>query len=194
VVSTEHFLLDLICEDGEVSRQPVEQLPLRSVGGEVPDQGAIGRVPAELFQLSLIVLHGTLPFAAPLFRPGELFNRMAGHFAQPVERDVSAERTPYHHMGDVLSLLVIASVGQDATSFLQGCVHVGDSAGIQPGHGAYLGGCNPGERSHSLMCEPVSACLAFRSNSSLSAPCGSNLASSRKRFASKARRSSRGID
>jgi hypothetical protein len=41
----------------------------------------------------------------------------------------------------------------------------------------YLGGCKPGYVSHSLMCEPVSACRALRISASRTAPGGSNLAS-----------------
>ena len=57
-----------------------------------------------------------------------------------------------------------------------------------------LGGCNPGDASHSLMCEPVSACRAFRISSSRAAPGGSCKASSRRRFASCANRTSRLVD
>jgi len=56
-----------------------------------------------------------------------------------------------------------------------------------------LGGCNPGDASHSLMCEPVSACRAFRISSSRAAPGGSCKASSRSRFASCPKRTS-GVD
>jgi hypothetical protein len=55
----------------------------------------------------------------------------------------------------------------------------------------YFGGCSSGDRSHSLMCEPVSAWRAFRRRVSRAAPGGSVLAFSRRRFASSARRSSR---
>jgi hypothetical protein len=51
-------------------------------------------------------------------------------------------------------------------------------------------GCKTGERSHSLMCEPVSAWRAFRKACSRAMPGGSSLASSRRRLASAARRSS----
>jgi hypothetical protein len=57
-----------------------------------------------------------------------------------------------------------------------------------------LGGCNPGDASHSLMCEPVSACRAFRIRSSRAAPGGSCEASSRRRFASWVSRTSSGVD
>jgi hypothetical protein len=56
---------------------------------------------------------------------------------------------------------------------------------------AYLGGCRPGDSSQSLICAPVSHCRARRKSSSRTAPGGSNLASSRRRFASSARRISR---
>jgi hypothetical protein len=56
----------------------------------------------------------------------------------------------------------------------------------------HFGGASPGELSHSLICEPVSACRAFRSARSRSIPGGSDLASSRRRCACSARRSSRG--
>lgn len=55
----------------------------------------------------------------------------------------------------------------------------------------HFGDCSPGERSHSLMCNPVSARLALRIISSCSGPGGSNLAASRNRFASSASRASR---
>lgn len=54
----------------------------------------------------------------------------------------------------------------------------------------HVGARRPGDRSHSLMCEPVSACRALRINRSRSIPGGSDLASSRRRKASYARRSS----
>ena len=57
-----------------------------------------------------------------------------------------------------------------------------------------LGGCNPGDASHSLICEPVSACRAFRISSSRAAPGGSCKASSRRRFASWVSRTSREVD
>jgi hypothetical protein len=56
---------------------------------------------------------------------------------------------------------------------------------------AYFGGCNPGERSHSLIWQPVSACRALRISRSRSTPCGVPLASWRNRIASSAKRSSR---
>ena len=56
---------------------------------------------------------------------------------------------------------------------------------------SYSGGCSPGDLNHSLKCEPVSACLALRRRASRSKPAGSFLASSLKRTASWARRSSR---
>jgi hypothetical protein len=37
-------------------------------------------------------------------------------------------------------------------------------------HTGHFGGCNPGERSHSLMCEPVSHWRALRSKSSRMIP------------------------
>jgi hypothetical protein len=55
-----------------------------------------------------------------------------------------------------------------------------------------LGGCKPGDSSHALICEPVSACRALRISSSRAAPGGSCRASSRRRFASCASRTSRG--
>lgn len=54
----------------------------------------------------------------------------------------------------------------------------------------YPGGRSPGDRSHSLIRDPVSACRALRIISSRLAPGGSNLASARRRFASSASRSS----
>src|SRR3954463_16677832 len=47
--------------------------------------------------------------------------------------------------------------------------------------GGYFGGCRPGDASHSLMCEAVSASRALRIISSRNAPGGSNLASVRRR-------------
>jgi hypothetical protein len=58
---------------------------------------------------------------------------------------------------------------------------------------AYVGALSPGEESHSLMHEPVSACRAFLSVASRIAPGGSSFASSRNRFASSARRSSKDL-
>ena len=49
-VSAAHFLLNLICKTTEMDCQPIEQLPLRAVQGEVSDQGAFGRVPTKLFE------------------------------------------------------------------------------------------------------------------------------------------------
>ena|SRR6185312_11126229 len=57
---------------------------------------------------------------------------------------------------------------------------------------AQRGAWRRGDRSHSLMCAPVSACRALRIMCSRSAPGGSDLAVSRNCFASSARRSSRG--
>jgi hypothetical protein len=54
---------------------------------------------------------------------------------------------------------------------------------------SYFGGCNPGELSHSFMRQAVSACLPLRINSLRSAPGGSVLACSLRRFASCASRS-----
>jgi hypothetical protein len=54
----------------------------------------------------------------------------------------------------------------------------------------YSGGRSPGDCSHSLMWDPVSACRALRIISSRLAPGGCNLASARRRFASSASRSS----
>jgi len=63
---------------------------------------------------------------------------------------------------------------------------------FQPCHRrSYLGGCSSEDRSHSLMCKPVSAWRALRRTSSRAAPGGSLLASSLRRFASWERRSSR---
>jgi hypothetical protein len=56
---------------------------------------------------------------------------------------------------------------------------------------AYLGGCSPEDSSHSLICEPIPAWRARRKRDSCTMRGGSDLASSRKRFASSARRSSR---
>src|SRR3954447_14683722 len=57
-----------------------------------------------------------------------------------------------------------------------------------------LGGCKPGDSSHALICEPVSACRALRISSSRASPGGSCKASSRRRFASCASRTSRVVD
>jgi hypothetical protein len=57
-----------------------------------------------------------------------------------------------------------------------------------------LGGCKPGDSSHALICEPVSACRALRISSSRASPGGSCKASSRRRFASCANRTSRLVD
>ncbi len=54
-----------------------------------------------------------------------------------------------------------------------------------------VGLCSSGDESHSLMCEPVSACRALRRRDSRAAPGGSDLACARRRFASSARRTSR---
>jgi len=54
----------------------------------------------------------------------------------------------------------------------------------------YFGGCCPGELSHSLMCEPVSACRARRISRSRSTPWGVPRASLRSFAASLARRTS----
>jgi hypothetical protein len=43
-----------------------------------------------------------------------------------------------------------------------------------------LGGCKPGDSSHALICEPVSACRAFRISSSRATTGGSCRASSRR--------------
>jgi hypothetical protein len=59
------------------------------------------------------------------------------------------------------------------------------------GRCSYSGGLSSGDRSHSLMCEPVSHWRALRRMTSRSGPGGSALACSRRRFASVARRSSR---
>lgn len=59
---------------------------------------------------------------------------------------------------------------------------------------SYSGACRPGDASHSLMCEPVSACRALRISASRAAPGGSALAFSRSRFASSASRISSGED
>jgi hypothetical protein len=48
----------------------------------------------------------------------------------------------------------------------------------------HSGGRSPGDLSHSVMWEPVLACRALRIISSLTAPGGSSLASSRRCFAS----------
>jgi hypothetical protein len=55
----------------------------------------------------------------------------------------------------------------------------------------HSGGRSPGDVSHSVICEPISAWRALRKMASRTAPRGSNLASSRRRFASSARRDSR---
>jgi hypothetical protein len=56
---------------------------------------------------------------------------------------------------------------------------------------SHFGPCKPGDVSHSFICEAVSACRARRINRSRSPPIGSELALSRRRFASVTRRSSR---
>jgi hypothetical protein len=71
---------------------------------------------------------------------------------------------------------------------------------LRPTHKSYLdlrrqsGGCKPGDSSHALICEPVSACRALRISSSRAAPGGSCRASSRRRFASCANLTSRVVD
>jgi hypothetical protein len=57
----------------------------------------------------------------------------------------------------------------------------------------YVGGRRPGDSSHSLMCEPVSATRALLIARSRSRPGGSSVACSRSRRASAARRSSRDV-
>jgi len=54
----EHFQLNLIRKAAEVHSQSIEHFPFSFVRSEVPDQGTLGCVPAELFQLGLIILHG----------------------------------------------------------------------------------------------------------------------------------------
>jgi hypothetical protein len=53
----EYFMLDLIREGAQVDMQRIEYFALRRVCGEVADQGAFGRVFAELFQIGLVILH-----------------------------------------------------------------------------------------------------------------------------------------
>jgi hypothetical protein len=55
----------------------------------------------------------------------------------------------------------------------------------------HLGGCEPGERSHSIICEPFAACRARRSVASRTTPCGSKPACSRRRLASSESRCSK---
>jgi hypothetical protein len=65
--------------------------------------------------------------------------------------------------------------------------------GEEPGYPTFyadLGGCRPGDESHSLICEAVSACRARLSNRSRSIPGLASSAACRKRSASAARRSS----
>ena len=50
-------MLNLICKTTEMDCQPIEQLPLRLIYGEVADQRAFGSVPTKLFELFLIVHH-----------------------------------------------------------------------------------------------------------------------------------------
>ena len=54
----EHCVLNLVCEDSKMTGEPVEQLALNFIGRTVSDQGTLGGVPAQLFQLCQIVLHG----------------------------------------------------------------------------------------------------------------------------------------
>jgi hypothetical protein len=61
----EHGFLNMIGEAAKVDRQPIEQFSFRRVRSEVPDQGAFGCVPAEFFQMRLMILHG-----APLVTSG----------------------------------------------------------------------------------------------------------------------------
>jgi len=57
----EHGFLNLIGKTAQVHSQSIEQSPFRFVRSEVSDPGAIGCVPAELFQMGLIILHGAPP-------------------------------------------------------------------------------------------------------------------------------------
>ena len=50
-------MFDLIGKTAEMDGKSIEQLALRAVDREVPDQSALGRVPTKLFELSLIILH-----------------------------------------------------------------------------------------------------------------------------------------
>jgi hypothetical protein len=52
-----HGLFNFISKGGQVPSQSIKHLLLRLVGGEVSGQGAFRRVPAQLFQMGLIVLH-----------------------------------------------------------------------------------------------------------------------------------------
>src|SRR5258708_23796023 len=54
----EHFQLNLIRKAAEVHSPSIEHFPFSFVRSEVSDPGAFGCVPAELFQMGLIVLHG----------------------------------------------------------------------------------------------------------------------------------------
>jgi hypothetical protein len=54
----EHGFLDIIGKAAQVDSQPIEQFSFRWVRSEVPDLGAFGCVPAELFQMRLMILHG----------------------------------------------------------------------------------------------------------------------------------------
>ena len=87
--------------------------------------------------------------------------------------------------------VVIAAVRENVTGLNQSEIHVGDGAIIQLDHACLLtrADANRGDRSHSLICQPVSACRALWIISFWTAPCGSSLAFSRNRFASSARRS-----
>src|SRR5258705_12820274 len=58
----EHDFLNLIGKNAQVRSQSVEQFPFRFIRSEVSDPGAIGCVPAELFQMGLIILHGASDF------------------------------------------------------------------------------------------------------------------------------------
>ena len=53
-----HGFLNLIGKTAQMHSQSIEQFPFRFVRSEVSDPGAIGCVPAELFQMGLIILHG----------------------------------------------------------------------------------------------------------------------------------------
>ena len=55
----EHGLFNLVRKHGEVTGYPVEHLALGLVGGEIADQGALGGILPQLFQLSLVILHRT---------------------------------------------------------------------------------------------------------------------------------------
>jgi hypothetical protein len=57
-VTLSYRLPNLIGKLAQMLRKPVEHFPLCVVRCEVPDQGGLGRIFAELFQTGLIILQG----------------------------------------------------------------------------------------------------------------------------------------